>query len=52
MSIRPSTIDRCGERPCIPGLYEIAKRMAEGRAPSLLERVTKALGNLRKKLAR
>ena len=52
MSIRPSTIDRCGERPCIPGFYALAKRMAEGRAPSLTERVFRALANLRKKLAR
>lgn len=52
MSIRPSTIDRAGERPCIPNFYEIAKRMAEGRAPSLSERIARALSQLRKKLAR
>ena len=52
MSIRPSTIDRCGERPCIPGFYQIAKRMAQGRTPSLPERIARALAQLRKKLAR
>ena len=52
MSIRPTTIDRCGERPCIPDLYAIAKRMAEGHVPSLTERIIRALVNLRKKLAR
>lgn len=54
MSIRPSTIDRDGSNPCIPQLALLAamRAAAEGRAPSLLERVTKALGNLRKKLAR
>ncbi len=52
MSIRPSTIDRAGERPCIPGFYALAKRMAEGRTPSLTERIARALAQLRKKLAR
>ena len=52
MSIGPNTIDRHGERPCIPQLYFIAKRLAEGRQPSLGARVRKALTELRKKLAR
>jgi hypothetical protein len=52
VSIRPSTIDRHGERPCIPNFYELAKRMADGHAPTLTERIAKALANLRKKLAR
>ena len=52
MSIRPAIIDRCGERPCIPGFYAVAKRMAEGRAPSLRARVVKILANLRRTLAR
>jgi hypothetical protein len=52
VSIRPSTIDRAGERPCIPGFYALAKRMAEGRTPSLTERIACALAQLRKKLAR
>jgi len=52
MSIGPNTIDRTGERPCIPNLYFIAKRMAEGRTPSLATRFRKVLGQLCKKLAR
>ena len=52
MSIRPTTIDRRGERPCIPDFYEIAKRMADGHVPSLTERIVKALAQLRKRLAR
>ncbi len=52
MSIRPSTIDRQGERPCIPNFYEIAKRMAEGHVPTLAERIVKALAQLRKRIAR
>lgn len=52
MSIRPATIDGTGSRPCIPNFYTVAKRMAEGRAPSLTERVAKALAQLRKRLAR
>jgi hypothetical protein len=52
VSIRPATIDRAGERPCIPNFYQVAKRLADGHVPSLAERVTRALANLRKKLAR
>lgn len=52
MSIRPAIIDRCGDRPCIPGFYAVAKRMAEGRGPTLRDRVVKALANLRKRIAR
>lgn len=52
MSIRPAIIDRCGERPCLPNFYEVAKRIADGRAPSLRERVTKALADLRRRLAK
>lgn len=51
MSIRPAIIDRCGERPCLPNFYEVAKRMADGRVPTLTERIAKALVRLRKKLA-
>ena len=55
MSIRPTTIDRTGERPCLPDFHIVAKRlaegrepnftkrMAEGRVPSLTERVARAL---------
>jgi hypothetical protein len=52
VSIRPATIDRCGERPCIPNFYAVAKRLAEGRAPSLRERVSQALANLRRLIAK
>lgn len=52
MSIRPAIIDRCGERPCIPGFYAVAKRMSEGRAPSLRERVNKVIANLRRRIAK
>jgi hypothetical protein len=52
MSIRPAVIDRAGERPCIPGFYAIAKRMAEGRAPSLITRVRKTLAALSRKITR
>ena len=51
MSIRPTTIDRTGQRPCLPDFYFVAKRMAEGRAPSLGQRIRKALANLRRRLA-
>lgn len=52
MSIRPVVIDRTGDRPCIPGFYQIAKRMAEGKPPTFRTRVVKCLGNLRRRLAR
>ena len=52
MSIRPTTIDGAGERPCIPNFYVVAKRMAEGRAPTLRARVVKIFANLRRRLAR
>jgi hypothetical protein len=51
MSIGRNIIDRSGERPCIPNFYAVAKAMAEGRAPSLRQRVTKALATLRRRLA-
>jgi hypothetical protein len=52
VSIRPAIIDRAGERPCIPNFYQVAKRLAHGHAPSITERVVRALAQLRKKLAR
>ena len=53
MSIRPSVIDRTGERPCIPvpALLAVVERLAEGRRPSLRARITKALAMLRKRIA-
>jgi hypothetical protein len=54
MSIAPRHIDRNGSSPCIPQVALLAamRAAAEGRAPSLVQRVTRALANLRKKLAR
>ncbi len=52
MSIRPTTIDRTGERPCLPEFYFVAKRLAQGRAPSLTQRISRVLANLRKRIAR
>ena len=54
MSIRPTTIDRDGSNPCIPQLALLAamRAAAEGRQPTMLERISKALGTLGKKLAR
>jgi hypothetical protein len=52
MSIGPSVIDRCGERPCLPAnaLLAVCERLAEGRVPSLADRVIAALQQLRKRL--
>jgi hypothetical protein len=52
MSIRPAVIDRTGERPCVPLFYIIAKRLADGRGPSLADRARKLVAMLCRKLAR
>ena len=54
MSIGPTTIDRTGERPCLPTgvLLAVARRLAEGRPPTLRQRVVAAIANLRQKIAR
>ena len=54
MSIRPTTIDRRGERPCLPdnALLAVCERLAGGGTPSLLERVTIALQQLRNRLGK
>ena len=54
MSIRPSVIDRTGDRPCLPdnALLAVCERLAEGGTPSLRERVTIALQQLRNRIAR
>jgi hypothetical protein len=54
MSIRPTTIDRRGERPCLPtgALLAVCERLAQGGTPSLRERVTTALQQLRNRIAR
>ena len=52
MSIRPSVIDRRGERPCLPdnALLAVCERLAEGGTRSLRERVTAALAKLRNRI--
>ena len=54
MSIRPTTIDRCGERPCLPAnaLLAVCERLAEGGTPSLKDRVVAVLSQLRNRIAR
>ena len=54
MSIRPSVIDRRGERPCLPAnaLLAVCERLAEGRGPSLNDRVVAALNQLRNRISR
>jgi hypothetical protein len=54
MSIRPATIDRTGDRPCLPtgSLLAVCERIAQGHAPTLRERVVAALTQLRRKMAR
>jgi hypothetical protein len=54
MSIRPTTIDRRGERPCLPAnaLLAVCERLAEGGTPSLRQRFTTALQQLRNRVAR
>jgi hypothetical protein len=52
VSIRPSTIDRTGERPCLPAnaLLAVCERLAQGGTPSLRERVVAALAQLRSRI--
>ena len=54
MSIRPSVIDRTGQRPCLPdnALLAVCERLAGGGTPSLRERVTAALQQLRNRLGK
>lgn len=56
MSINPRLrhADNLGWQPCIDpvALGRLMDRLCDGKAPSLTERITKALANLRKKLAR
>jgi hypothetical protein len=54
MSIRPSTVDRTGDRPCLPtgSLLAVCERIAQGHAPTLRERVVAALTKLRTKMLR
>jgi hypothetical protein len=54
VSIGPNTIDRHGERPCIPQLALLAamRAAAEGRAPLLATRIRKTLAALARKITR
>ena len=54
MSIRPSIVDRTGDRPCLPtgSLLAVCERIAQGHAPTLRDRVVAALTQLRRKMAR
>ena len=54
MSIRPSVIDRRGERPCLPAnaLLAVCESLAEGGTPSLKDRVVAVLSQLRNRIAR
>lgn len=51
---RPTVADNLGWQPCIEPhvLGRLMDRLCEGRAPTLREKVTKALDQLLKKLAR
>lgn len=51
MSIGRTFVDRHGERPCLPNFYAVAKRLAEGKQPTLRDKVVKMLANLRRRLA-
>lgn len=52
MSIRPTTIDRTGQQPCLPAnaLLAVCERLAEGRTLTLRQRVIAALAQLRARL--
>jgi hypothetical protein len=54
VSIRPTIIDNNGHSPCIPQLALLGamRAAAEGRVPSLRVRISKALAQLRKRLAK
>ena len=54
MSIRPATIDRTGQQPCLPSnaLLAVCERLAEGGTVTLRQRVIAALAQLRARLAR
>ena len=54
MSIRPSVIDRTGDRPCLPAnaLLAVCERLADGGTPSLKDRVVAVLAQLRNRIAR
>ena len=53
MSIRPSVIDRRGERPCLPdnALLAVCERLAEGGTLTLKDRVVAVLAQLRNRIS-
>jgi hypothetical protein len=52
MSIRPATIDRRGEQPCLPtgALLAVCERIAQGHVPTLRDRIVAALNRLRARI--
>lgn len=54
MSIRPAIVDNHGTQPCLDpvALGRAMERICNGHAPSLTERVVRALAKLRTKIAR
>jgi hypothetical protein len=53
VSIRPSVIDRTGDRPCLPtgALLAVCERLADGGTPSLKDRVVAVLTQLRSRIS-
>ena len=54
MSIRPTTIDRRGDQPCLPSnaLLAVCERLAQGGTVTLRQRIVAALAQLRARIAR
>lgn len=54
MTIRPTTIDRTGQQPCLPAnaLLAVCERLAEGGTVTLSQRVIAALAQLRARISR
>jgi hypothetical protein len=54
VSIRPATIDRTGQQPCLPAnaLLAVCERLAEGGTVTLRQRVIAALAELRARISR
>jgi hypothetical protein len=52
VSIRPTTIDRTGERPCLPAnaLLAVCERLAQGGTPPLFNRVATVLSQIRARI--
>ena len=54
MSIRPTTIDRTGQQPCLPAnaLLAVCERLAQGGTVTLRKRVIAAMVQLRARISR